>query len=166
MNDKTTGDVLHGLLDPETLRRLCRARDLIAEHHRETLPLAAVARAACLSPFHFTRAFGESPHRFQTRRRLDLAKRLLAGDHLSVTEVCFEAGYSSLGSFSAKFSSHVGRAPSAYRREVRRIFGYRAPWRIAFVPVCFLARLGPPAVEPQEARSGGSPPSSILPADR
>lgn len=150
------------LLDPGTLRRLCRARDYLAAHAREPVPLAAAARAACLSPFHFQRlfcqAFGESPHRFLTRRRIELAKRLLAADHLSVTEICFETGYSSLGSFSAKFHAMVGRPPSAWRRELRLLVGCRAPWRIAYVPACFLSRLVPGYPGPQEARSGGAAP--------
>jgi len=167
----TDRDDSRRLLDPDTLRRLCRARDLIAARSREAVPLVEAAAAAHLSPFHFQRlfrrAFGESPHRFQTRRRLDLAKQLLARDHLSVTDICFEAGYQSLGSFSAKFSSHVGRAPSEYRRELRRVFGYRAPWRIAFVPVCFFARLSAAGGEgPQEARSMDASPSPILVAER
>jgi AraC-like DNA-binding protein len=148
------------LLDPGTLRRLCRARDFLAAHIREPVPLAAAARAACLSPWHFqrlfTRAFGESPHRFLTRRRIELAKRLLAADNLPVTEVCFETGYSSLGSFSAKFHAVVGRSPSAWRREMRRLVGYDAAWRIACVPACFLARLMPADRGSQEARSAGT----------
>jgi len=156
--------VIPALLDSETLKRLCRARDLLAADPSARLPLAAAARVACLSPWHFqrlfTRAFGESPHRFAARRRIELAKRLLAAGQLSVTEVCFEAGYESLGSFSAKFSAWVGRPPSAYRREVRRVFGYRAPWRIAFVPACFLGRFGLPPPGSQEARSAGRPGSA------
>jgi len=145
------------LLDPGTLRRLCRARDYLAAHTREPVPLAAAAREAFLSPFHFqrlfSRAFGESPHRFLTRRRIELAKRLLAADHLSVTEVCFEAGYSSLGSFSAKFHALVGRPPSAWRRELRRQVGCNAPMRISFIPACFLGRLMCGYPESQEPRS-------------
>ncbi len=145
------------LLDPHTLRRLCRARDYLAAHTREPVPLAAAARVAYLSPFHFqrlfSRAFGESPHRFLTRRRIELAKRLLAADTLSVTEVCFEAGYSSLGSFSAKFHAMVGRPPSAWRRELRRQVGVHVPMRISFIPACFLGRLMCGYPESQETRS-------------
>jgi AraC-like DNA-binding protein len=146
------------LIDHGTLVRLCRARDFLAARPGEPVPLAAAARVACLSPWHFqrlfSRAYGESPHRFLTRRRIELAKSLLAAEHLSVTEVCFAAGYSSLGSFSAKFHALVGRPPSAYRRELRRLVGYGAPWRIAFIPACFLGRLAPrPGPKPQEARS-------------
>jgi len=157
------------LLDPVTLRRLCRARDYLAAHTREPVSLAAAAREAFLSPFHFqrlfSRAFGESPHRFLTRRRIELAKRLLAADHLSVTEVCFEAGYSSLGSFSAKFHALVGRPPSAWRRELRRQVGCHAPSRISFIPICFLSRLMAAVPEPQETRSAGVTPTLSSCAD-
>jgi AraC-like DNA-binding protein len=154
------------LLDHGTLVRLCRARDYLANRLDEPVPLAAAARVACLSPFHFqrlfSRAFGESPHRFLTRRRIDLAKRLLAADQLSVTEICFAAGYSSLGSFSAKFHAVVGRPPSAYRRELQRLVGYGAPWRIAFIPICFLGRLAPGhGARPQETRSAGGGPRVV-----
>ena len=56
----------------------------------------------------------------------------------SVTEVCFEIGYGSLGSFSSKFRAQFGRSPIEFQRDVRRIFGYSAPWRVLMVPRCFL----------------------------
>jgi AraC-like DNA-binding protein len=154
------------LLDHGTFVRLCRARDHLAGRLDEPVPLAAAARVAHLSPWHFqrlfSRAFGESPHRFLTRRRIELAKRLLSADELSVTEICFAAGYSSLGSFSAKFHALVGRPPSTYRRELRRLVGYGAPWRIAFIPACFLGRLAPgPGPRPQETRSEGGGPRVV-----
>ena len=55
-----------------------------------------------------------------------------------VTEVCFEIGYESLGTFSSKFRAQFGRSPVEFQREVRRIFGYNAPWRILMIPECFL----------------------------
>jgi len=127
------------LLDDDTFRRLCRARDLADASFRGPISLDALAREACLSPFHFhrlfTKAFGETPHEFLTSRRIGHAKRMLAGDHASITDICFEAGYSSLGSFSAKFQKSVGLSPSEYRRNVRRIVGY--PGLSIFVPNCF-----------------------------
>jgi AraC-like DNA-binding protein len=130
-----------GLLHDETFRRLCRARDLLAAQYQDKLSLEQAAREACLSPFHFhrlfTSAFGETPHEFLTQRRLALAKRLLAAGEMSVTEVCFEVGYSSLGSFSQKFHTLAGRSPSEYQREVRRVFGYRTPWHVVFLPACY-----------------------------
>jgi AraC-like DNA-binding protein len=136
---------LPAMLDPTTLRRLRRARDFLAANTCQPVNLATAADVACLSPYHFqrlfARTFGESPHRFVSRRRIHLAKQMLAADHLSVTDICFETGYQSLGSFSAKFHAAVGASPSAWRRETRSLVGYAATWRIAFVPGCFLGRL-------------------------
>lgn len=140
------GDTKFHLLHDDTFRRLCRARDLLAANFQTPLALEQAAREACYSPFHFHRlfvaAFGETPHEFVTRRRLEYAKRLLVRSKLSVTEVCLEAGYGSLGSFSAKFHRMVGRPPSVYQREERRVFGYTAPWRIVAVPACYLGGYG------------------------
>jgi hypothetical protein len=98
-------------------------------------------RQACLSEFHFHRLFrttlGETPHDFLTRLRMDRAKQMMAAQR-TVTEVCFEVGYGSLGSFSSKFRSQFGRSPAEFQREVRRIFGYSAPWRVLMLPGCFL----------------------------
>ena len=102
-------------------------------------------REACLSEFHFHRlfraTFGETPHDFLTHLRMDRARQMLASER-SVTEVCFEVGYGSLGSFSSKFRAQFGRSPAAFQREVRRIFGYSAPWRVVMVPGCFLQAVG------------------------
>ena len=134
------------LLHDDTFRRLCRARDFLASHYQMPVVLERAAGEACYSPFHFRRmfseAFGETPHEFVTRRRIDFAKRLLASGEMSVTEICLETGYGSLGSFSTKFRSLMGRTPTEYQREVRRVFGYTAPWRIVAMPVCFLSAFG------------------------
>jgi AraC-like DNA-binding protein len=142
------GDTKLHLLHDDTFRRLCRARDLLAASYRTPVALDQAAREACYSAFHFHRlfsaAFGETPHDFLTRRRMEYAKRLLASGEMTVTEVCLEAGYGSLGSFSAKFHATVGRSPVQYQREVRRVFGYMAPWRIVAMPMCYLSSFGIP----------------------
>lgn len=135
------------LIHDDTFRRLCRARDLLAADYQSSIRLEQAAGEACLSAFHFhrlfTSTFGETPHDFLTRLRMDRAKRLLVSAEMSVTDVCFEVGYSSLGSFSLKFHSVVGRAPTEYQREVRRAFGYSAPWRgVLFLPDCFASAFG------------------------
>lgn len=131
-----------GLFHDETFRRLCRARDFLAAEYQNKLSLERAAREACLSPFHFHRlfasAFGETPHQFVTARRLELAQRLLAAGEMTVTDICFEVGYGSLGSFSYKFSALTGRSPLEYQREIRRIFGFSAPWHAVFFPACYL----------------------------
>src|SRR5215471_9910413 len=95
------------LIHDETFRRLCRARDLLATDYQSTIKLQQAAREACLSPFHFhrlfTSTFRETPHDFLTRLRIDRARQLLVCSGMSVTDVCMEVGYSSLGSFSLKF---------------------------------------------------------------
>jgi AraC-like DNA-binding protein len=111
---------------PEVFRRLCAARQLlIDDSDRAPLPIDAVARAIGMSPFHFIRrfdaVFGVTPHQARIAARLDRAKLLLARGEHSVTEVCFEVGFSSLGSFSALFARRVGESPSEFRRRVRRV---------------------------------------------
>jgi AraC-like DNA-binding protein len=129
------------LLHDDTFRRLCRGRDLLADGYQSRVLLVQAAREACLSEFHFHRlfrdTFGETPHDFLTRRRMDRARQMLASER-TVTEVCFEVGYGSLGSFSTKFRAQFGRSPVEFQREVRRIFGYSAPWRVLRLPGCFL----------------------------
>jgi AraC-like DNA-binding protein len=129
------------VLHDDTFRRLCRGRDLLASEYQSRVLLVQAAREACLSEFHFHRlfraTFGETPHDFLTRLRMQRAKSLLASER-TVTEVCFEVGYESLGSFSSKFHARFGRSPAEFQREVRRIFGYNAPWRVLMIPACLV----------------------------
>jgi AraC-like DNA-binding protein len=113
------------LLRHEGFRRLCHARDLLRES-RETSPtIEQLARDVGISPFHFIRqfdaVFGVTPHQFRIASRLEHAKQLLAGGEYSVTDVCMEVGFASLGSFSTLFAQRVGDTPSAYRRRVRTL---------------------------------------------
>src|SRR6516225_11475994 len=107
----------------ETFRRLCEARDVLAEARESRLLIPDVAKIAAMSPYHFIRQFealfGVTPHQFQIRARLDRAKLLLASGNHSVTDVCFDTGFNSLGTFSDLFARRVGVAPSAYRRNAR-----------------------------------------------
>jgi len=111
------------VLGSEAFRGLCRARDLLREVQEPSPSVAEVARYAAMSPFHFIRqfqaVFGVTPHQFRVRARLERAKVLLAAGHHSVTEVCMEVGFSSLGSFSDLFRRRMGAAPSAYQRRAR-----------------------------------------------
>ncbi|MFJ6935809.1 helix-turn-helix transcriptional regulator [Streptomyces sp. NPDC101132] len=103
----------------EDLVPLRRARDLMDREYAEPLDVAALARVALMSPGHFSRsfraAFGETPYSYLMTRRIERAKALLRRGDLSVTEVCFEVGCTSLGSFSSRFTELVGETPSAYR---------------------------------------------------
>jgi AraC-like DNA-binding protein len=106
------------LLRSGAFRRLCDARDLLAQFRDEPLPIREVAQAVRISPFHFIRQFealfGMTPHQFRIHTRLEQAKLLLTRKHHSVTEVCLEVGVSSLGSFSDLFARRAGVSPSAY----------------------------------------------------
>jgi len=121
---------------------LLRARDYLAASFNKRISLADAAALAGLSPFYFHRlfanAFGETPHEFVTRLRIDHAKKLLLAGNHSVTDICFDAGYESLGSFSTRFHSLTGFSPAAFRRESRRVFGASAKhWPLYYMPVCF-----------------------------
>jgi AraC-like DNA-binding protein len=136
--------------------RLCRARDLLAEVDT-SLSVAAVAGASAMSPYQFIRqfhaVFGMTPHQWRIERRLERACALLAGDR-SVTEVCFDVGFSSVGSFSALFARRVGVAPSAYRRAARVAVAVPRPPPV--VPGC-LGMLGSlPIRNFREARRPGA----------
>ena len=120
------------LLRHEGFRRLCRARERLQQSDDPTPSIEAVARDVGISPFHFIRqfeaVFGVTPHQFRIQTRLDQAKHLLAMGNHSVTDVCMDVGFSSLGSFSALFTRRIGEAPSAYRRRVRAMV--QVPGRI------------------------------------
>ena len=111
------------LLRHDSFRKLCRARDMLVEVRDTTPSIAELARQVGISPFHFIRQFeslfGVTPHQFRIQSRLDQAKLLLAKGEHSVTDVCMEIGFSSLGSFSDLFMRRVGVSPSAYRRHAR-----------------------------------------------
>src|SRR4051812_26888501 len=122
---------LRGRVCSPTVRRmtmrelavLCRARDRLRDVYAEGLSIDDIAREAAMSPYQFIRrfhaVFGETPHQFRIGTRLDRAKQLLAVSDFSVTDVCMEVGFSSLGSFSDLFARRIGLAPSAFRRRVR-----------------------------------------------
>lgn len=104
----------------ELYRRLLRGRDYMLCSLSEPIRLKDMAAAACLSPFHFhrtfVRAFGETPHRYLTQRRLQHAATLLRQTALSVTEICLATGFESMASFSALFRSHYGVPPSKFSK--------------------------------------------------
>jgi transcriptional regulator GlxA family with amidase domain len=104
----------------EQNRRLLRARDAMDRSYAQPLDVPTLARVAHVSPAHFTRTFrqtfGETPHRYLQRRRIERAMFLLWQSDRSVTEICFDVGFASLGSFSRTFREIVGESPSDYRK--------------------------------------------------
>jgi AraC-like DNA-binding protein len=113
------------------LARLRRVRDRIDREYARPLDVEALARDAHMSAGHFSRqfrlAYGESPYSYLMTRRIERAMALLRRGDLSVTEVCFEVGCTSLGTFSTRFSELVGVSPSAYRQEAAGAAAGMAP---------------------------------------
>jgi len=101
------------------LVHLRRARDHVDRRYAEPLDLDGLARVAGVSKYHFARcfeaAYGETPIRYLTRRRIERAQDLLRHANLTVTEICCAVGFASLGSFSSRFRQLVGESPTAYR---------------------------------------------------
>ena len=105
------------------LAHLRRARDFMDRNHAQPLDVPAMARAALMSPAHFSRkfraAYGETPYSYLMTRRIERAKALLR-QGMSVTDTCFAVGCTSLGSFSSRFTEIVGETPSQYRARDHR----------------------------------------------
>jgi AraC-like DNA-binding protein len=117
--------------DLDELRRLRRARDRMDREYAQPLDVPALARTALMSPAHFSRrfreAYAETPYSYLMTRRIERAKALLRRGDLSVTDVCFAVGCTSLGSFSARFTELVGETPSSYRARDHDAFRVVAP---------------------------------------
>ena len=100
-------------------RRLLRARDAMDRSYAEPLDVPAVAAVAHISPAHFSRSFrtvfGETPHRYLQRRRVERSMFLLRETERSITDICLDVGFTSLGTFSRTFREIVGETPSGYR---------------------------------------------------
>ncbi|MGH8189205.1 MAG: helix-turn-helix transcriptional regulator [Steroidobacteraceae bacterium] len=136
------------MLTHDALVRLSRARDLLRDPEAQALSIDEIARQAAVSPYHFIRQFralfGETPHQFRTRIRLEHAKQLLVAD-TPVTDVCMQLGYSSLGSFSTLFAQRFGLAPSIYRQRMRPLVRAPGLWPRQLVPGCLGLMCGLPA---------------------
>src|SRR5689334_922075 len=121
------------------LVHLRRAHDHVDRHFAEPLDVDGIAAVAGVSKYHFIRCFrmtyGETPMRYLTRRRIERAQDLLRAANLTVTEICMLVGFSSLGSFSAKFSELVGESPTAYRNRY-------AQAGVPHIPGCYLFMWG------------------------
>jgi AraC-like DNA-binding protein len=122
------------------LARLRQVRDRIDRDFVQPLDVEALARGAHMSAGHlsreFRRAYGESPYSYLMTRRIERAMALLRRGDMSVTEVCFAVGCSSLGTFSSRFSELVGMSPSAYKRDAGRT--------LAGMPACVVKQVSRP----------------------
>jgi transcriptional regulator GlxA family with amidase domain len=115
----------------ESNRRLLRARDTMDRTYAQPLDVPALASIACVSEAHFIRTFratfGETPHRYLQRRRVERSMFLLRETDRSVTDICLDVGFSSLGTFSRTFSEILGESPTHYRERSD----------VKAVPTCF-----------------------------
>ena len=122
---------------PEVLERLDRARKFIDLCYDLPLDLNEISSHACFSRYHFLRlfrqAFNKTPHQYLIERRIERAKELLRANELRVTDVCFEVGFQSLGSFSSLFHKWVGHPPVTYREKSRETQAAKRQ-----IPGCFL----------------------------
>ena len=120
-------------------RRLLRARDAMDRAYAEPLNVRAVATVAHISEAHFIRsfraAFGETPHRYLQRRRVERSMFLLRETDRSVTDICFDVGFTSLGTFSRTFREIVGETPSDYRVDHGPVMAPNCIWMAATRPV-------------------------------
>jgi AraC-like DNA-binding protein len=137
-------------------RHLLRAKDLVDARYREPLDVRALARAAHLSPAHFSRefrrAFGEPPHGYLLTRRLERAAALLRNTDRNVAEICLAVGLRSVGSFTTTFGRAFGLSPTAYRA------AHPPASTRAWIPTCYRLAYARPASstfgEDTAARSG------------
>lgn len=115
----------------DTNRRLLRARDAMDRAYAQPLDIPALARVACVSEAHFIRSFratfGETPHRYLQRRRVERAMFLLGETERTVTDICFDVGFTSVGTFSRTFREIMGESPTAYRKRAT----------VQAIPTCF-----------------------------
>ena len=126
--------------DVEDLNRhLLRARDAMDRAYAEPLDVRALAAVAHLSEAHFSRSFrtcfGETPHRYLQRRRVERAMFMLRETDRSVTDICFDVGFSSVGTFSRTFREIVGETPSDYRAGHGPIMAPNCVWMAGTRPV-------------------------------
>lgn len=114
--------------------RLRTARAYLDSHYASAITIQYVSREVALSPYHFIRLFGraykQTPHQYLIQRRINRAKELLRSSDLSITDICFEVGFESLGSFSTLFRKTTGLSPSEYRKNSTQ------QAQSAYIPLC------------------------------
>ncbi len=122
-------------------KKLSLGRDFIADNYSAPFSLSNVAKSSHMSPYHFLRAFkkvyGETPNAFLIRLRIEKAKNILITENLSISEVCEQVGYISLGSFSTRFLEQVGMPPSLYRRKLWALSAEPFRYPSQAIPACY-----------------------------
>jgi AraC-like DNA-binding protein len=137
-------------------RHLARARDFVDAHYDEPITVADIAETAGLSPAHFSRefrrSFGEAPHQYVIRRRLERSAMLLRTTDWPITRICITVGWSSLGSFTTSFTRMFGRSPGTYRA------AFPPPAARVRIPACIVKVYGRPELRTfREANAADHP---------
>lgn len=150
---------------PDVYKKIVTAKLYIDGNFPEPIDLDRLSREACLSRYHFhrlfTRIYRLTPHQYLTRKRIEQARKCLAANELTITEICNEVGFESIGSFSTLFKKEIGHAPAHYRTraQLRRQQTLEQPRH--FIPHCFIDNCttdtGDPKSKNQEAPSGPLP---------
>jgi AraC-like DNA-binding protein len=126
-------------------RKICLGRDFLTERYSGSFNLTEAAKYSCMSQYHFsrvfTKTFGESPYEYIVRLRIEKAKNMLITENFSVSEICEEIGYSSIGSFSFLFRKKVGMSPTQYRRRLWSLSSEPLSFPMQSIPLCYAYHL-------------------------
>ena len=147
----------------DVYKKIITAKLYIDDNFNEPIDLDRLSREACLSRFHFhrlfTRIYRLTPHQYLTRKRIEQARKCLAGNELSITEICNEVGFESIGSFSTLFKKEIGHAPTHYRVQAHDRRQQTLEQPRSFIPHCFIENCTgePPESNNRETRSGALP---------
>ncbi len=131
---------------PDVYKRIVTAKLYIDGNFTEPIDLQRLSREACLSRYHFhrlfTRIYRITPHQYLTRKRIEQARKCLAGNELTITEICNEVGFESIGSFSTLFKKEIGHAPTHYRVRAWERQQQTVEQPRSFIPHCFIENCG------------------------
>jgi AraC-like DNA-binding protein len=128
----------------DTYFRMRRAREFVDRNFDLPIDLQQMAQEAYFSPYHFLRlfrkAYHKTPHEYLVRKRIERAKQLLSSTDLSVTQICFDVGFQSLGSFSTLFHNHIGHAPTVFRSKMIERKHFLVEYPRMSVPACYAVK--------------------------
>ena len=129
-------------INPDIYRKIVAAKVYMDGHFHEPIDLDSISREACLSRFHFhrlfTRIYRKTPHQYLTRKRVEQARLWLADKDLSVSEICNNVGFESIGSFSMLFKKEIGLPPTFYRNRAWQKKQQALHQPRTFIPQCFI----------------------------
>jgi len=127
---------------PDVYKKIISAKLYIDGNFNSPIDLDRLSREACLSRYHFhrlfTRIYRVTPHQYLTRKRIEQARASLAANELTITEICNEVGFESIGSFSTLFKKEIGHAPTQYRAQAHERRQQTLEQPRSFIPHCFI----------------------------